>query len=270
MALSKGSLASKVLGIGPEGGGLKKLAIWYKSGRLTAPPIEALFNPEQIKVSRSVNWQTKKAVAPGQFKKAGGAQEDTPVQQRFLSVAPASLGVTLFFDTYEPHHDHWSLGQIATSFAVPTNPFQSPTATDVSEYTSKLAALAKVQPESHEPPKCTLQWGRWGGQTKLFEGVLKDITITYTMFMPNGMPVRATAECTFIEAMTEAEYRRGELHSADVAKSRIIRRHDTLHSLAAEEYNDPRLWRHIARANHIVNPRTLKPGDVLIIPPLPT
>jgi nucleoid-associated protein YgaU len=47
-----------------------------------------------------------------------------------------------------------------------------------------------------------------------------------------------------------------------------VRRNDTLHSIAAEEYRDPALWRHIAKANGIVNPRDLKPGTVLTIPRL--
>jgi nucleoid-associated protein YgaU len=53
-----------------------------------------------------------------------------------------------------------------------------------------------------------------------------------------------------------------------VAKTRQVRHNDTLHSIAAEEYRDPALWRHIARANGIVNPRDLKPGTVLTIPRL--
>ena len=51
-------------------------------------------------------------------------------------------------------------------------------------------------------------------------------------------------------------------------KSRQVRRGDTLQSLAAEEYGDPRQWRHIAVANGIVNPRDLRPGTVLTIPKL--
>jgi nucleoid-associated protein YgaU len=53
-----------------------------------------------------------------------------------------------------------------------------------------------------------------------------------------------------------------------VAKTRQVRRNDTLHCIAAEEYRDPALWRHIARANGIINPRHLEPGVVLTIPRL--
>jgi nucleoid-associated protein YgaU len=59
-----------------------------------------------------------------------------------------------------------------------------------------------------------------------------------------------------------------ELHSADVPRTRRVTRTDTLHSIAAQEYGDPALWREIARANRLVNPQRIRPGDVLVIPRL--
>jgi len=47
-----------------------------------------------------------------------------------------------------------------------------------------------------------------------------------------------------------------------------VRRGDTLNSIAARHYNDPCLWRPIATANGIHNPRRLTPGQVLRIPKL--
>jgi nucleoid-associated protein YgaU len=88
------------------------------------------------------------------------------------------------------------------------------------------------------------------------------------MFLADGIPVRATLSCGFVETVTEADVLARELNSADVVKTRVVRRNDTLHSLAAAEYRDPRMWRHIATANGIVNPRDLKPGTVLTIPKL--
>ena len=59
-----------------------------------------------------------------------------------------------------------------------------------------------------------------------------------------------------------------ETPSPDVAKTRVVRRGDTLSAIAAEEYGDPAVWRPIARANGIVDPRRLPPGQVLTIPVL--
>ena len=66
----------------------------------------------------------------------------------------------------------------------------------------------------------------------------------------------------------QARVRAFELHSADVPRTRRVTRTDTLASIAAQEYGDPSLWREIARANHVVNPLRLRPGDVLVIPRL--
>jgi nucleoid-associated protein YgaU len=86
--------------------------------------------------------------------------------------------------------------------------------------------------------------------------------------MADGTPVRATLSCTFQHAPTAQERRARELHSADVARKRVVRRGDTLSSIAYEEYNDASLWRPIARANGLETPGRLEPGCVLTIPPL--
>jgi nucleoid-associated protein YgaU len=98
--------------------------------------------------------------------------------------------------------------------------------------------------------------------------VLTGLSQRYTLFLPNGTPVRATLACEFAQVTSAAYARVGELHSSDVVKTRLVRRHDTLQSLAADEYGDPALWRPIALANGIVNPRGLRPGTMLTIPKL--
>ena len=44
---------------------------------------------------------------------------------------------------------------------------------------------------------------------------------------------------------------------------------ETLSAIAGRLYEDPRLWRPIAIANGIVNPRSLATGQSLTIPALP-
>ncbi|MFB0563334.1 MAG: LysM peptidoglycan-binding domain-containing protein [Candidatus Lokiarchaeia archaeon] len=48
----------------------------------------------------------------------------------------------------------------------------------------------------------------------------------------------------------------------------VVKSGDTLKRIAAKVYGDPNQWRRIAKANNIVNPRKLKPGTELVIPPL--
>lgn len=254
MNLNKAGLANTLLGLGPGGGGLEKLTIkrHEKGGPATDGPIVALFNPREISRSWSVNW--KERGTPSQV------SGSTP-KQEFLSVEPATLAIDLFFDTYE------SRAQASTwaQFVTPSNPFQTGDATDVTEYTQRVADLAKVDRELHRPPLCTLSWGSF---TDIFTGVLTRVDERFTMFLPDGTPVRATLSCSFVESLTEEKARAGELNSSDVVKTWMVRRNDTLHSIAAAEYGDPRRWRHIAAANGIVNPRDLRPGTVLTIPKL--
>lgn len=250
-----GSVASKLLGFGSSSSGLEKLTIWYEKEQVEdwGNSIEALFNPSQFSLSQTVTWETQYA----------GGPESGFSWQEFRQRSPETLTINLFFDTYEKRGGGLSLKSVAPS--VPgASLFLSPDATSVKEYTDQMAELAQINQELHRPPLCKLSWGNF----EIFRGVLNSLNQNFTMFMPDGMPVRATVDCTFTEYMTEGVSRNRELHSADVPKVHCVRDNETLQSIAAQKYNDPTLWRRIAQANNIVNPRVLPPGTVLIIPTL--
>lgn len=260
MAINKASVASALLGLGPGGGGLQKLQITFdRHNGTTGGPIEVLFNPHQISRSRSVNWHRHKPASQG-----SGAWSAAEQQFQAVEVEAETLSIELFFDTYESRvtASGW---QRAASFVQPVNPFQTGDATDVTTLTDQVAKLAEVDRELHHPPLCHLSWGAF---TDIFTGVLTQLDQRFTLFLADGTPVRATLTCNFVEIQTRAHRRARELNSADVVKTRMVRRNDTLHSIAAEEYRDPSQWRHIASANGMVNPRDLKPGTVLTIPRL--
>lgn len=259
MTFNKAGLASTWLGVGPGGGGLQKLTISHDGTDVRDNgPIEALFNPHEISRSRSVSWSAPETAGKG------SEWTWTGMQQEFSSMAPATLSVALFFDTYESRAGASAWAR-ATSFVTPSNPFQTGDATDVTALTSRVARLAEIDTELHRPPLCTLSWGAF---SEIFTGVLTQLDERFTMFLPDGTPVRATLSCSFVESLTDAQLKERELHSSDVDKTWTVRRHDTLHSIAAAEYGDPRRWRHIASANGLVNPRDLRPGTVLTIPRL--
>jgi hypothetical protein len=252
-------LAGLVLGLGNGGNSLQKLRITYRKHGRRRERIDALFNPNEIHRSRSVQWERQRNFQYGKR----WVWEDT--KQQFVSVDAESLSVSLFFDTYESRTSPASALQRASSFAQTASPFAQSQATDVTALTDEIVQLATVDTELHRPPICRLSWGAYG---HIFTGVLTQLDQQFTMFLPDGTPVRATLACTFAEYRTKAHAKATELHSADVVKSRVVSRGDSLHSIAAQEYGDPGLWRNIARANGIVNPRTLLPGTVLTIPTL--
>lgn len=260
MALVRGMAAWQALGLGSgESGSLQKLEIKYETsvsaqgGIGKKEKFDVLFNPSELVYSKSVNWRAKK------FADVGGGSKARRLD--FRASEPETLSITLFFDTYEPH----DTGTDLRSLIIPTNPFTSgPKATDVTEHTKKVADLTRISATLHRPPRCELWWGR----AQLFRGVLSGLEQKFTMFMPDGMPVRAELACTFTEANTTKEMKQRPLESSDVAKTVVVQSTDSLHSIAAAEYNDASLWRVIAKANGILNPRAIKPGTVLIVPAL--
>jgi nucleoid-associated protein YgaU len=250
MAVSNARVASELLGLGTGGAALQRLAIEREGGGT----VEALFNPSEVSVSGAVSWDQEHPASHGGANAAA-------MELEFRSVEAQTLSIELFFDTYE--------SRAATSFTgavlslLPTVVSQRQ-ATDVRRHTEQVAELAKVDRGLHRPPVCRLRWGAFD----LFTGVLTSLDQRFTLFLEDGTPVRATLSCSFLGITPAWQRRKGELQSSDVAKTRLVRRNDTLHSIAAEEYRDPALWRHIARANGIVNPRDLQPGTVLTIPRL--
>ncbi len=87
------------------------------------------------------------------------------------------------------------------------------------------------------------------------------------MFTEAGTPVRATANCTFKQwRPTREDLQKQSLMSSDVAKVWVVKRGQSLATIAAVEYGDPRAWRIIADANGIDNPLGLAPGTRLLLP----
>jgi nucleoid-associated protein YgaU len=282
MAINKASQVSTVTDSGIGDGGLKKLIITaLGKDDKELSKVTALFNPHEIRRSRTVNWQQRAAANQGslgvggqggwwagkQRAAAGMPRRDpaTPgAQQEYLSAAPRTMTIELFFDTYEAREPASTWAQVA-SFVTPPNPFQRRDATDVTLLTRQVAALAEPDRELHCPPVCRLSWGKFAD---VFTGVLTRVDERFTLFLPDGMPVRATLTCSFVESLTPAQVKAREQNSSDVVKTWVVRRGDTLHSVAAAEFGDPRLWRHIAEANGIDDPRALPAGAVLTIPKL--
>ena len=197
--------------------------------------VEALFNPNQISINKSSKWRTNKQ-----------GERDTG-KAHFPYGDPATMSLDLFFDTYEE-------------------------LTDVREHTSKLFLLTTVQDhgELHRPPLCEIQWGAFNiSDDYQCKWILQSLNQRFTLFLDDGMPVRATLSCTFRQWRSDdLEKKLLKKQSVDVTKRRVVSSGDTLSSIAAEEYEDPLLWRPIAEKNNIYQPRKLAIGQTLAIPAL--
>jgi hypothetical protein len=202
---------------------------------LKGDKITVLFNPNQYQVSESN--QFAEVAIPGV-----GAP---PLQ--FVRGTARTLSMQLFFDTYDP-----------------MDPDKVKPGSDVREYTGEIIKLLEVDSDLHSPPICRFSWASFA-----FVGVLEKADQRFTLFLPDGTPVRATVDVTFKELGQQQEKQAaGKLRSADFAKRYAVRRGDTLSNIAAEEYGDPGLWRPIAEENGLDSPLDIEPGQVLVIPAL--
>lgn len=162
---------------------------------------------------------------------------DSPFIQ-FTKGGLETLSMELFFDSYEE-------------------------GSDVRDYTKKITNLLEINSETHAPPVLKFIWS-----DARFTCVLKSVSKKFTMFRPDGIPVRATLNVTFQEYREATRTRETPQHSSDKTKIYTVKEGDSLWSIAAFSYGDPGLWRPIADANRIENPRVVEAGTIIKIPPL--
>lgn len=139
-------------------------------------------------------------------------------------------------------------------------------AVDVTTKTKPFYELVKIQPRTHAVPRIRVTWG----MGLSFSAIVESIQQKFTLFSPDGIPLRATLTVSFREYRTlEEQIADLKPLSPDHTKRRLVRRGDTLSRIAAVEYGDPAAWRAIADGNpDLPSVRLLEPGTTLLIPPL--
>jgi len=205
--------------------------------------VPCLFNPEEFTVEKS-----------NQFAEVNIPGLSSPVFQ-FVRGNARSVSLELFFDTYE--------NKIFKDVRLFTDRI---TGWDAGSMFSGLPDAAKglmdIDSDLHAPPICLFVWG-----TFIFQCIIERVSKRFTMFLPEGIPVRATLNVTLKEYReVDVQVKELDLLSSDLTKSWLVKQGDTLWAIAAKEYGSPADWRLIADANRIDNPRLLEPGKELVIP----
>jgi contractile injection system tube protein/LysM domain-containing protein len=212
--------------------------------------IEVRFNPTEYTLNKAV--QTAEVPIPGL---------DSPILQ-FVRGQAETLSVDLFFDT--------------TEFGMDDH------VRSVTELTDQFYQLIKIDGKLHAPRVCLFSWGQeFPGQrvyTSLgtgsqqrhgFKCIVESVRQRFTLFSPQGVPLRATLTVSLKEYKTLAE----QIHelnkqSADRTHAHVVTTGETLSQIAALVYDDPAQWRAIADFNQISDPLNLTPGTVVQIPVL--
>ncbi len=127
-----------------------------------------------------------------------------------------------------------------------------------------LTVTGKHDGEIHRPMYLKLSWG-----SLLSKCVLKNAEITYTLFKPDGYPLRAKVKATFAEnvedALRVAEQRTS---SPDLTHVHEVTAGEHLSLLADRYYGDPARYLQVARFNGLTDFRRLVVGRRLIFPPI--
>ena len=109
------------------------------------------------------------------------------------------------------------------------------------------------------PPKCRFVWGSFS-----FVAVIPSVSVTFTMFLPSGTPVRATAKVDLIQIEDPFEQPPQNPTSRSVPrKVWVVKAGQRLDWIAYKEFGNAAMWRYIAQANGLDNPWDLKAGQVL-------
>ncbi|MEK6261454.1 MAG: LysM peptidoglycan-binding domain-containing protein [Planctomycetota bacterium] len=217
---------------------LKKATITVLDGAEKNKVISVLFNPTEYSFERTNSY--KATAVPGL---------GSPLIQ-FVNGESDHLSLDLFLDDYTDPNGPTSLQQKE----------QNPVAKRLAD----ISKLLEIDRDLHAPPPVRFNWGPME-----FTAVIEKLGRKVTMFHPDGTPARATLSVSFKEYRTlrkQLEDPRRE--SADKSKRRVVVGRERLWLIAAREYDDANEWTRIAAANDLDDPREIKPGDWLLVPPL--
>lgn len=212
---------------------LQKLQIiGYVNSNYTSTDSSRLFsaqiNPEQVKINKQITYEEDNTL--GKEKKVA----------RYRHHDPADLSFDFFLDD---------------TGVVPGKKKNMKTLIGELEN-----ALYKTNAESHEPGYAKIVWG-----ILIFHGRMKSLSYDYTLFAPNGTPLRAKVSLALIGHFDKDVTVK---NSPDVSRSVTLKSGDRLVAFCQEIYNDASYCSDIAKQNKLQQFRNIKPGTKIIFPSL--
>ena len=198
--------------------------------------LEFQFNPAEYSVKKSATWHTPERSAAT---KAGPPPN-------YVGSNPQSINLQIFFDDWESGEEH-VVGYIKLLLA-----WCSPT----------LLSIANKTPQ---PPVLHFIWGS-NPHLMDVKFYLESVNVKYTMFKPDGTPVRATADISLKEVPDDPGPQNPTSGSIHARKTHVLADGDSLQSIAAKEYGNPNLWRGLADFNGIDDPMRLVIGSRILLP----
>ncbi len=214
-------------------------------GSPSGPPFTAQINPE------TYSDTTEVLLAPTE-----PAHGDSGQEAKFKAESPKELSLEFVID---------GTGVIPVPpLAGDANSPASGSGTSVVGQIKHFRRTTGFTGEVHRPRFLMLIWGKL-----TLVCVLKSFTITYKLFTPEGLPLRALLSATFVEHKDpeKAELEKN-LASPDIEHAHLIDDTDILPSIVDRIYRSPRHYVSVAEVNGLNSVRRLPSGSILHLPPL--
>jgi nucleoid-associated protein YgaU len=146
------------------------------------------------------------------------------------------------------------------------NPSNAPFASDgiATQMDTFLKLVFTYDGDIHSPNFIQITWG-----TFIFNSRLTTLNVNYTLFKPDGTPLRAKVDTTFIGYQSQQEIAKEEKkNSPDLSHMVLVKSADTLPDLCNAIYGDTMHYIAVARYNGLCDFRELTAGMKLLFPPL--
>lgn len=200
----------------------------------TVARLNLQFNPSTLELSKSTEWRRTPSRMAGQS-----------ALPEFVGSGPRTLSLQVFLDATATHDN------------------------SVEQAVAKLMKACVPTPTSLRRKKPASPWVRfeWGtARTTSFDGVLSNLSVSYTLFDVDGKPLRATCALSIEEASVDPAGQNPTSGARTARSTHTVVAGDSLAMLAWREYGDATAWRAIAEANGIDDPMALVPGTELVVP----
>lgn len=191
------------------------------------------FNPESFSLTKSNKWAFRTDIG------------DSVPEAIFSGGQAGTMSLELLFDSTD-------------------------TGEDVRKAYQKLIKIAMVKPSENndqkgEPRQVIVQWGKFIS----YVAIIESISQTFSLFLPDGTPLRAHVSVSLREVWDESDLPpQNPTSRSDVRRTWVVEKGQRLDWISHQVYGDSGAWRHIAETNGLLNPAALRPGQILKIVPL--
>ncbi|MCD0465060.1 hypothetical protein [Flavobacterium sp. ENC] len=196
-------------------------------------PYAFMINPESIKVQKSIEYNEQQAPAT------------SSASQKYKSTPSDKLSFEIVIDC--------------------TGVVDAKRVDMAKEITALETIIYTYNGKIHRPNFVKVQWG----QNITFNGVLDSIDISYTLFKPDGSPLRAKISLSFSQYISPKTVTMIDSpESPDLTHIVTVSDGMSLPQLCLQTWNDDSLYVQVAQYNKLNKFRNLSGIDKLIFPPV--